>query len=140
MDKMEKLFKEYEGHFANLDFKNMAKLYADAFISAGPKGTIAETKQQFLEKAEQATAHYRQLGMISARILSRYELSISDEYSMVTIHWGVTFQKQSEQKVEFDISYIVQKQQDNPKIVMMITHQDEAETIKRLEEKEVYGL
>jgi hypothetical protein len=136
MDAMEKLFKEYERCFASLDFQNMAKLYADAFISAGPKGTIAETKQQFIEKAEQASAYYRQLGMTSARILTRYELSISDVYSMVTIHWGVTFHKQTEQKVEFDISYIVQKLKD-PKIVMLITHQDEAEAIKRLEKTEM---
>ncbi len=132
MDKLEKLFNEYEHCFGKLDFKKMTALFSDSFISAGRKGTLAENKKQFIQKAAEASTFYQQLGMNSAKILSRYELSISDNYSMVTIHWGVSFKKTGDQKVEFDVSYIVQKIGDDPRIIMMITHQDEEEKMRSL--------
>ena len=132
MDQLEKLFSEYEDLFSKLDFQKMSGLYGNVFISAGPHGTIAESREEFLEKADNALQFYSELGMRSAKILSRYELSISDQYSLVTIHWGVAFE-QMENKVEFDISYIVHKT-SKPYILMVIAHQDEMETINKLRE------
>lgn len=132
MDKLENLFSEYESCFGKLDFQTMATFYSDSFMSAGPKGNITESKKQFLQKAREFSRYYQKAGMQSAKILSRYELSISDDYSMVTIHWGLTFKKTGEQKVEFDITYIIQKIGDEPKIIMMITHQDEEEKMRSL--------
>lgn len=132
MDKMEKLFKEYEKAFASLDFRKIAELYTDAFMSAGPKGIIAENKKVYLEKSEQAAEYYKSMGMTSARILSMYQLSISDQYSLVTVHWGVTFEKTGSEKIEFDVTYILQRIGDDPKIVMFISHEDEEEAMKKL--------
>lgn len=36
-----KMFEEYEKAFAALDIEKNAELFADAFISAGPRGAIA---------------------------------------------------------------------------------------------------
>ena len=132
MDTMDDLFKEYEESFAKLDFKSIAKLYGDSFISAGPKGTISNSKQDFINKAGEFAEYHKKVGMTSARKLSCYELSISNEYSLVTVHWGVTFEKLGNQKVEFDVTYIVQKTGNEPKIIMFISHEDEAEAMKRV--------
>ncbi len=132
MDKMDKLFSEYEQCFGKLDFSGIAALYSDAFISAGPKGTIANSKKDFIAQSARASDVYKGLGMNAARILSRYELSISDEYSLVTIRWSVNFAKADNTKMEFDVSYVVQKIGEEPKITLFITHQDEEEAIKKL--------
>jgi len=44
---IEKLFIEYERAFNDLDVKKSAEFFADTFISAGPKGTIAQKKKIF---------------------------------------------------------------------------------------------
>ena len=132
MDNLETLFAQYEKCFAQLDFQGMGELFDDALVTTGPHGVIASGKDDFLNKANKAAAFYKEMGMKGAKILSRYELSISEQYSMVTIHWGVIFQKPKDRKVEFDASYIVEKIK-RPKIIMMITHQDEKDMIEKLQ-------
>lgn len=50
---------------------------------------------------------------------------------MVTIHWAVTF-KTLEKPVEFDVSYLVQLTDAEPKIILFISHEDEEELMKKL--------
>jgi ketosteroid isomerase-like protein len=131
--KLEHLFKQYEEAFSRLDFNKIAEFYADSFTSAGPKGTIAQSKEEFLKMAEKTTAFYKSVGQTSAKLLSTKETPISEQYAMVTTHWGVTFRKTGDKPVEFDISYIVQMTGSEPKIIMFITHQDEDEAMKKLQ-------
>ena len=130
--KLEQLFKKYEKAFAKLEFEKIAELYTDTFISAGPEGTIAQNKNDFLYKAKQASEFYKSIGQNSAKILSKSEIPVSKEYTMVTVHWGVTFEKTGDKVIQFDVSYIVQETGNEPKIILFITHQDEEEAMKKL--------
>jgi hypothetical protein len=60
------------------------------------------------------------------------ETPISDQYSMVKVHWGVTFRKTGDRVIEFDVSYLVQNIGPEPKIILFIAHQDEEEAMKEL--------
>jgi hypothetical protein len=131
-ESVQKLFREYERAFAALDFEKQAELFADSFISAGPRGAIAHGKNEFRAMAGEASDFYRSIGQTSARILSLRGIPISDQYSMVTVHWGVTFRKTGDRLIEFDVSYIVQKTGEEPKVIMFIAHQDEQEAMKEL--------
>src|SRR5205823_2859097 len=106
MDKaIQKLFDEYEKAFAALDVARSAAYFADTFISAGPRGAIAQSKDEFLKRAGQAAEFYKQVGQTSAKILKREEMPISNEYVMVKCHWGVTFRKTGDRLIEFDVTY-----------------------------------
>ena len=129
---IKKLFALYEKAFNDLDFDRQAELFADAFISAGPNGAIAQSKPEFLKIARQAAEFYKRVGQESARILSLDEVPISNEYSMVKVHWGVTFRKTSDRVIEFDVSYLVQKIGEEPKILLFITHEDEQKAMQEL--------
>ena len=129
---IEKLFIEYEKVFNNLDIKKNAELLADTFISAGPKGAIAQGKKDFLEKAGRAAEFYKSVGQTSAKIISKNIIPISDQYLMVTVHWGVTFKKTGDELIEFDVSYIIYEAGDEPRIILFIAHQDEEEAMKNL--------
>ena len=129
---IKKLFREYEKAFNSLDTRKNAKLMADTFISAGPKGTIAQSKKEFLNMAGKAAAFYKKVGQTGAKILSMKEYPLSDSYTMVTVHWGVTFKKTGRKPVEFDVSYLVQHTESKPKIILFISHQDEQEAMKKL--------
>ena len=131
-NQLDTLFKQYETAFNKLDLKTIANCYADTFISAGPKGTISQSKKEFEEKARQAADFYRSVGQNSARIISKRIMPICNEYSMVVVRWGVTFDKTGAKPVEFDVTYIVQETGTDPKIILFISHEDEEAAMKKL--------
>ena len=129
---IKRLFAEYEKAFNALDIEKNAKFFADTFISAGPRGAITNSKEEFLREAHKATEFYRSVGQQSAKMLSMDEYPISNEYSMVKVHWGVPFRKTGNMLIEFDVSYLVQKTGQEPKIILFIAHQDEQQAMQEL--------
>ena len=131
-ESIRKMFAEYEKAFAALDIQKNTEIFADTFISAGPRGAIAQSRAEFVKMAHQAADFYKSVGQTSARILAMDEVPISNEYSMVKVHWGVTFKKTGDKLIEFDVTYFVQKIAPEPKIIMFIAHQDEQKAMQEL--------
>ena len=131
-EQLDTLFKQYETAFNELDLKTISGYYSDTFISAGPKGIIAQSKKEFGEKAEQAVDFYRRVGRKSARIISKRIMPLCDKFSMVVVRWGVTFEKTGTKIMEFDMSYIVYEAEDNPMVILFISHEDEEEAMTKL--------
>jgi hypothetical protein len=126
------LFTEYEAAFRELNIAKSAGFFSNTFISAGPKGAIAQSKAEFIRLAGQSADFYKKVGQTSAKIVTADEIPISEEYSMVNVHWGVTFKKTGNKLNEFDVSYIVHKMLPDPEIIMFIAHQDEKEAMHEL--------
>jgi hypothetical protein len=131
-DQLDTLFKEYETAFDKLDVKTISGYCADCIISAGPKGSIAQTRKGYEKKAEQTNKFYKSVGRNSARIISKRVMPICNDYSMVVVRWGVTFDKTGNKLIEFDTSYIVQETGGEPKIILLISHEDEEIAMKKL--------
>jgi len=131
-DAINKLFAEYEKAFNALEVEKQVSFFAEHFISAGPRGSIAVGRDEFARKAGKAAQFYKSVGQTSAKILSMDETAISSAYSMVKIHWGVTFAKTGNKLIEFDVTYFIQKTGPEPKIIMFIAHQDEEKAMKEL--------
>ena len=131
-DQLDNLFKEYETAFDKLDVKTISGYCADSFISAGPKGSITQSRKDYEKKVEQATKFYKSVGRKSAKIISKRVMPICNDYSMVVVRWGITFDKTGNKLIEFDTSYIIQEIGNEPKIILLISHEDEETTIKKL--------
>ena len=131
-DQLDTLFKEYETALDKLDVKTISGYCADSFISAGPKGSITQSPKDYEKKAEQVNKFYKSVGRNSARIISKRVMPICNEYSMVVVRWGITFNKTGNKLIEFDISYIVQETGSEPKIILFISHEDEETAMKKL--------
>ena len=131
-DQLDTLFKEYETAFDKLDVKTISGYCADSFISAGPKGSITQSRKDYEKKAEQATKFYKSIGRNSAKIISKRVMPICNDYSMVVVRWGITFDRTGDKVIEFDSSYIIQEIGDEPKIILLISHEDEEEAMKKL--------
>jgi hypothetical protein len=129
-DAVKKLFEEYEKAFNALDVEKQVPLFAEHFISAGPRGSIALGRDEFARMAGEAAKYYKSVGQTSAKILSMDETVISSEYSMVKVHWGATFEKTGNKLIEFDVTYFIQITGPEPKIIMFIAHQDEEKAMK----------
>jgi len=115
-----------------LEVEKQVPFFAEHFISAGPRGSIALGRDEFAGMAGKAARFYRSVGQTSAKILSMEETDISSEYSMVQVHWGATFKKTADKLIEFDVTYFIQKTGIEPKIIMFIAHQDEEKAMKEL--------
>ena len=131
-DAVKRLFVEYEKAFNALDVEKQVPFFAEYFISAGPKGSIAQGRDEFAKMATKSAEFFRRVGQTSAKILSIDEIPISNEYSMVRVHWGVTFKKSGNRLIEFDVTYFIQKTGPELKIIMFISHQDEEKAMKEL--------
>ena len=131
-EQLDTLFKEYETAFDKLDVKTISGYCADSFISAGPKGSITQSRKDYEKKAEQATKFYKSVGRNSAKIISKRVMPICNDYSMVVVRWGITFDKTGNKLIEFDISYIIQETGNEPKIILFISHEDEEAAMKKL--------
>ena len=125
------LFEDYGKAFSSLALQKTARLYAEDFIAAGPKGVISNTRDVFIKNADKAAEFYRSVGQEKAEIKSMKETWFSENYVMVTVHWAAHF-KSLEDPVEFDVSYLVQLTDETPKIILFISHEDEEETMKKL--------
>ncbi|MCD6011935.1 MAG: hypothetical protein K0Q79_1797 [Flavipsychrobacter sp.] len=130
--KIEQLFAGYEKAFQELDLERIASFYSETFISASPKGSMAQGREEFAQNAPAAADFYRKTGQTSGKILALTETPISKQYTMVKVHWGLTFEKTGSRLIEFDISYLVQLTTDTPVIILFIAHEDEEETMKEL--------
>lgn len=130
--KVKALMDAYAAAFDQLDADKQAELFSESFISAGPKGTITQSREEFRQSAVKAGDFYRKAGKTSASILSLDEHVISPDYSLVKVHWGVSFKKNGDKPVEFDVSYLVQLTGPEPKILAFITHQDEDSAMQEL--------
>lgn len=130
-DQLNTLFKQYEEAFDKLDLQTVSDFCADTFISAGPKGIETCTKKEYADKADELIRFYKSIGRRSARIVSQRMVPICDKYSMIVIRWGVIFEKMDTRPVEFDISYIVYEG-EQPKILLLILHEDEEAILKKL--------
>jgi hypothetical protein len=132
-EKTKALFKQYEAAFDKLDVNAQVLFFAEHFISASPKGTIAQDRDEFAKLADQAGQFYRSVGQTGATILSMTETPISNEYSLVRVHWGCTFEKTGDKPIEFDVSYLIQELAgQDPKILLFIAHEDEEKAMKEL--------
>ena len=129
---IKELFAEYEKAFNALDVEKQVPLFAEHFISAGPRGSIALGRDEFARMASKAAKFYRSIGQRSAKILLMDDTALSNEYSMVKVKWGVTFEKTGNKMIEFDITYFIQNTGTEPKIIMFIAHQDEEKAMKEL--------
>ena len=130
---VKKLFADYEKAFDALDIDKQVPLFAETFLSAGPKGTIAQSRKELTAMAKKAAAFYRKVGQTGASIVDMKETAISDQYSFVTVHWAATFEKLGEKPVEFDVTYILQKTDPKaPRIILFIAHQDEEKAMQEL--------
>jgi hypothetical protein len=131
-DQLETLFKEYETAFDKLDLKKISGYCADSFITAGPKGSKTQNRKDYEKKAEQTNKFYKSIGRNSARIISKRVMPICNDYSMVIVRWGITFDKTGNKLIEFDRSYIIEETGSEPKIILLISHVDEEAAMKKL--------
>lgn len=131
---IEVFFNDYEKTFQDsingkkVDAKKVVAFYADTFVQANPKGTVAvRNDKDFLDAIPKSYEFYNQLGSISMKI-AKEEITILDEWhAVVKIHWKSDYQKKDGKKVtiDYDVHYFVQQHHGSIKIFSSISGDEE---------------
>ena len=104
----------------------LAGLYAPTFIIGGPTGSQAfANDDRFLEWLRQVPAVNRERGMRALTPVSIQVVDLSPLHTLATVTWGARFEKSGDRAIEFAISYVLEKSDDDWRILTYISRSDE---------------
>ena len=129
-----KLFERYESVFnrslaGNRDMDEVASLYASKFIAATPAGVMTGNNDDHLKQVmAQGYAHYREIGTKRMRIRQIHLSPIDDRHCMAHVSWTATYARrdQTETTIDFDVHYLVQKLDGDPKVFGWVSGDEQA--------------
>ena len=128
-------FGEYEQRFNRslngepLEVESTARSFSACFVEAGPKGVnCGQNDLQFRSMIPKGYDFYRSIGITAMNILSREITLLDDFHAMVKVHWNSSFTRKDNVKgrIEFDVIYLLQTNEDSPKIFAYITGDEQA--------------
>jgi hypothetical protein len=120
------------GETPAVDAEGTAAAFTDCFLAANPAGVwCGKNDEQFLAQIPQGFAFYRSIGTQSMTIDGLDITPLDDLHAMVRVHWNSRYIKQdgSEVAIPFDVIYLLQILDGQPKIFAYITG-DEMQVLK----------
>jgi hypothetical protein len=129
-----KLFERYERFFkqslgGDIDMDEAASLYASSFIAASPAGVMAgKNDDQFKQAMTQGYAHYRAIGTKEMRIRNVAISPIDELHCVAHVAWTATYarQDQPDTAIDFDVHYLVQQLDGEPKVFGWVSGDEQA--------------
>ena len=129
-----KLFERYERFFkrslgGDIDMDEAASLYASDFIAASPAGVMTgKNDDQFKQAMTQGYAHYRAIGTKEMRIRNIAIAPIDEHHCVAHVAWTATYarQDQADTAIDFDVHYLVQKLDGEPKVFGWVSGDEQA--------------
>jgi hypothetical protein len=119
-------FRQYAVTSLGAEPERLAAFYDQSFLAAGPGGGAAFSNDEgFLAWLRQVHEFNLKSGMTSLEVVATRDTPISDEYKLVTVRWGALFRKTGEERIQFEISYILHLNDEGPRIAAYISHEDQ---------------
>jgi len=112
-----------------VDPKEVADSFAPHFVEASPLGVSGgKNGLIFRWMIPRGFAHYKKIGATSMRIADLAIEAIDPLHSLVRVHWDSHYTKKSggDERIEFDVTYLMHFQRGAPKIFAYITGDEEA--------------
>lgn len=129
-----RLFERYERFFrtslaGDVNMDEVAALYAPEFIAASPAGIMAgKNDDEFRRAMEQGYAYYRAIGTKEMRIRNVRVSPIDRHHCIAHVAWTATYAREGQPDVaiDFDVHYVVQQLDGDPKIFGWISGDEQA--------------
>ena len=104
----------------------LAPLYAATFIVGGPEGSHAFTNDdRFIEWLRQVAEFNRKHGMRALHVMSIRDVTLSPLHTLATVTWGAQFERTGDRLIEFEISYLLERAEDEWRILSYISRADQ---------------
>ncbi len=126
---------EFFGRYASTSMgaspQELAAFYDTSFLAAGPQGGAAfQNNEAFRDWLQQVHDFNRDTGMTSLDVVAVSETPVSNEYVLASVRWGAHFSKTGDERIEFDISYLLRLVDGSYRVAAYISHEDE-ESVRR---------
>lgn len=111
------------------DVEGTAACFADQFIEAGPQGVqCGKNDEKFRSMIPQGYAFYKGIGVYSMDVLGMEITLLDPVHALAKVHWksGFVRKEGSVGAIEFDVIYLVQIKDLQPKIFAYITGDEQA--------------
>ncbi|WJS84996.1 nuclear transport factor 2 family protein [Paracoccus sp. TOH] len=129
-----RFFARYESCFnrglaGEIEPGEVASLYASDFVAASPAGVMSGKNDDGLRQAmAQGYAHYRAIGTRAMRITHLALSPIDANHCLAHVGWSATYARADlpETVIAFEVHYLVQILQDEPKVFGWISGDEQA--------------
>jgi len=132
-DIIKTFFEEFERASNLFEPDLLASLFSDPFMAADPHGGIqVAQKDNFRAGITKRQAFFHSIGFQFVKIVPFEETQLDQHYVMVKAHGSMRFEKTPGQPIDMnsDSVYILFMQDDSPKVVFQLTHEDLMKTMQ----------
>lgn len=130
-DELREFFEAYARAGKDPEPTSLARNYADSFVVSGPSGSaVFKNDEQFLQWLREVYEFNQRVGMQSLEVVSVHETQISSHHVFARVEWGVRFTRTDDQRIMFEISYLLRLSDDRPLILAYVSHEDQMEVMK----------
>lgn len=133
MGKVQDFFARYEEGANTFDPELMQGLYMTEFMAGDPNGVSCGRNDEKLRASfTQRKAFFQQIGFKRAKVLSLEETSLDERYTMVKVHWQMSFERDPGKSLDFRffITYFLFDPGTGPKVAFWISHEDEQKVMQ----------
>jgi hypothetical protein len=128
------LFDRYQRSFnaallGDLDMDEVTSFYTGEFIAASPAGVISGKNDDRLKQVmEQGYARYRSIGTKQMRLRDLSVTLIDELHCVAHVAWTAIYARPdaSDVEIDFDVHYLVQKLDGEPKVFGWVSGDEEA--------------
>jgi len=134
-ERIRRFFAGYEEGANSFDPERVASEYAEQFMLADPNGVVVRANDdQWRAGAVQAREFFSSIGFKAAKILSLEATALDERYWLVKVHWSMRFEPEPGQPIthEFDYTYVLFDRDDDLRVVLAISHEDEQQAMRDL--------
>jgi hypothetical protein len=108
--------------------KEVAESFADHFVEASPAGVNGgKNGLLFRMMIPRGFAHYRKIGTTHMKVAALSLEPIDARHALAKVHWDSRYRKKdgSNDRIEFDVTYLLHFEEGEPKIFAYITGDEE---------------
>jgi hypothetical protein len=132
-ERIKKFFEQFEYAISSSNMEQVTDCYSDVFMFGNNNGTQAVKKADFIKVLPKRREVFKSAGLLSSTIKSLKEISLDENYYLVTACWEMSIKSNQQETKEIEISstYVLYEHDSLLQIVFQLDHHD---LMKRIEE------
>jgi len=133
-ERVKAFFDQYELNIRASDPAALAAQYGESFVFAGPQGTQAVNRDDFVKVLPKRQGFFKSLGLRSSTVVALEETSFDDCCVLVKAQWRLKFEPTAMPASDLDVSaiYLLQQDPDGLRIVFQRDYDDLSKRVREL--------
>lgn len=133
-ERVKAFFDHYELNIRAADPAVIAAQYGESFVFAGPQGTQAVKRDDFVKVLPKRQGFFKSAGLRSSTVVALEETSVDDCCVLVKAQWKLRFEPAGMPACDIDVSalYLLEQYPDGLRIVFQRDYDDLTKRLREL--------